>query len=388
MKQSLSDADACVKLRPDWEKAHFRRGMALEAGDEDNDAIAAYEAAHATATGASNPEIAKKIKYLKAKVRPSSIHIPSAKPAPPAAKDANAKADKAGPRGDPEWLVSAKSPGHPIHVRIGAVNKVGGWLAAHLERTLKRPAGDREWFFEEKEVVAFLDAGLVGAMLDVLTHTVCAIIAAEQSGAPDAAAAAAQGADLAGTAAGVLHNLLHPALRAWNTRKPHQALLATVAQVLRMEGSPLNDPKGTPVAQTAQTKQFTALVAKILGNAEALTVLTGQNVITRARLQLLRTITQRERKEGKEEDVVARMSEAARVLVVLGRCRVAGGFQERRDASAGDEVLKPMWEPVLDRMLTDEGADEMRDEVAAVLDQHALLAGAFKKFGFEGSCGV
>jgi hypothetical protein len=30
----------------------------------------------------------------------------------------------------------------------------------------------------------------------------------------------------------------------------------------------------------------------------------------------------------------------------------------------------------------------MRDEVAAVLDQHALLAGSFKKFGFEGSCGV
>ena len=36
-------------------------------------------------------------------------------------------------------------------------------------------------------------------------------------------------------------------------------------------------------------------------------------------------------------------------------------------------------------MLTDEGADAMRDEIAAVIDQHALLAGAFKKFGFEGS---
>jgi hypothetical protein len=31
---------------------------------------------------------------------------------------------------------------------------------------------------------------------------------------------------------GVLHNLLHPALRAWNTRKQHQALLSTIAQVL------------------------------------------------------------------------------------------------------------------------------------------------------------
>ena len=43
-KQALADADV-VKLRPDWEKSHFRRGMALEANGEDNDAIAAFEAA-------------------------------------------------------------------------------------------------------------------------------------------------------------------------------------------------------------------------------------------------------------------------------------------------------------------------------------------------------
>ena len=47
-----------------------------------------------------------------------------------------------------------------------------------------------------------------------------------------------------------------------------------------------------------------------------------------------------------------------------------------------------MWEPVLDKLLTDAGADEMRAEVAAVLDQHSLLAGAFNKFGFEGSVGI
>ena len=68
----------------------------------------------------------------------------------------------------------------------------------------------------------------------MLTHTVCAIIEAEAAGTPDAAAAAAQGADLAGAAAGVMHNLLHPALRAWNTRAQHQALLAAIAQVFRM----------------------------------------------------------------------------------------------------------------------------------------------------------
>ena len=392
VKQALADADACVKLRPDWEKAHFRRGMALESGGEDNDAIVAYEAARATVTGATNPEIAKKIKYLKSKVRPSNIHVPKAAKQvnPPAASDVK---EKAGPKGDPEWLVTAKSPSQPIHVRIGAVNKVGGWLAAHLERTLKRPAGESEWFFEDREVVSFLDAGLVGCMLDVLTHTVCAIIAAEQSGRPDAMESATQGADLAGTAAGVMHNLLHPGLRAWNTRKQHQTLLSTLAQVLRMAGSPLTEPKGTPVPQTAETKQFTALVAKILGNPGALTVLTGQHCIMRARLQLLRAMTQRENKQGSDEEVTARMMEAALLLVVLNRVRVAGGMQERKDETSGEEGAtvtepKPMWEPVLDKLLTNEGADEMRAEVASVIDQHSLLAGAFKKFGFEGSCGL
>jgi hypothetical protein len=52
-----------------------------------------------------------------------------------------------------------------MHERIGAVNNVGGWLAAHLERMLKRPAGEHEWFFEEKEIVKFMDAGLVGSIL-------------------------------------------------------------------------------------------------------------------------------------------------------------------------------------------------------------------------------
>ena len=397
MKQALADADVCVKLRPDWEKAHFRRGMALEAGNEDNDAIAAYESAARTETGKNNPEIAKKLKYLKNRVRPSNLHH-----VPDAAATTAAAADKTGPKGDPEWLVTAKSPGQPIHVRIGAVNKVGGWLAAHLERVLKRPASESDWFFEEKEIVSYLDAGVIGSMLDVLTHTVCAIIAAEQNGGADAAAAAAQGADLAGTAAGVLHNLFHPVLRGWNTRKGHQTLLSTISQVVRMEGSPLNDPKGTPVKQNAETKQFTALMAKILGNPGALQVLTGHHVLTRARVQLLRAITQRERKEGKEEEVTTRMVEAARVLVLLGRCRVAGGFHEKKKkeeedgegtATATEEKEKekepkPMWEPMVDRLLTDEGADEMRDEVAAVLDQHSLLAGAFKKFGFDGSVGV
>ena len=50
----MADADVCVKLRPDWEKSYFRRGMALEANGDDNDAIAAFEAALKTDTGASS----------------------------------------------------------------------------------------------------------------------------------------------------------------------------------------------------------------------------------------------------------------------------------------------------------------------------------------------
>ena len=34
------------------------------------------------------------------------------------------------------------------------------------------------------------------------------------------------------------------------------------------------------------------------------------------------------------------------------------------------------------------GADEVRDEVRVTIEQHALLAGAFPKFGFEGSVGI
>ena len=63
------------------------------------------------------------------------------------------------------------------------------------------------------------------------------------------------------------------------------------------EGSPLNDAKGTPVSHSNETKQFTALVAKILGNPGALSVLTGQNMIMRwgpaylARHVIQRTLT-------------------------------------------------------------------------------------------------
>ena len=48
----------------------------------------------------------------------------------------------------------------------------------------------------------------------------------------------------------------------------------------------------------------------------------------------------------------------------------------------------PRGGPSWDALLTDAGADEVRDEVRVTIEQHALLAGAFPKFGFEGSVGI
>ena len=113
VKQALADADVCVSLRPDWEKAHFRRGMALEDKGEDNDALAAFEAAHATATGANNGD-------RQEDQAPQGQGPPLVHPRPQDQARRPLKADpsdKGGPKGDPEWLVTAKSPGQPIHVR-------------------------------------------------------------------------------------------------------------------------------------------------------------------------------------------------------------------------------------------------------------------------------
>ena len=227
-------------------------------------------------------------------------------------------------------------------------------------------------------MVAYLDAGLYGSMLDVLTHTVWSIIDAEQKGTEEGALKAKAGADLAGAAAGVLHNLIHPSLRAWNTRGQTQALLMTLQQVLQMPGCPLMHEKGVKVQQSDEVRQFTTLAAKILSNPGALAVLTGHHTIARARLQLLRAIVQK----GKEEDekATAQSQQSAMAVVLLQRCRVAGGYVDGAPA--------PAWEPVLDRLLDDEGADEMRAEAVAVFEQHNLLASAFVKFGFEGSVGL
>jgi hypothetical protein len=407
--QSLADAETCVLLRPDWEKSHFRKALALEEKGDDAEALLAYQAALATTTGSGNPEIGLKIKRLakKKNSKPVPFHFPKTKP-PPKAKGGNTGAGVGVggvssqtlvapcPVGELKWLTCVTSPREPVATRVAAANAVGGWLAEHLDTHLKKTPGESEWFFENRSVVAFLDKGLFDVVLDTVTHTVVSIINFEQrdtDGNPDAASDAAASADLAGALTGVLHNLLHPSLRAWQTRKQHHALLGAFEQVLRMEGSPLNDEKGTPVRVDDATKQFTALSAKILTNQGALQVLCGHDALARARLQLLRSLTQRDRSEGDTEDVNNRVQESARALVVLKRCRYAnGGNSNDGDTTNNDAdekgIPSPAWEPVLDALLTDAGADEVRDEVRKTIEQHALLAGAFLKFGFEGSVGI
>ena len=92
------------------------------------------------------------------------------------------------------------------------------------------------------------------------------------------------------------------------------------------------------------------------------------------RLQLLRAIVQKGKRT--RHGAVA-VHDDGRAAPTMPR---AGGYVDGAPA--------PAWEPVLDRLLDDEGADEMRAEAVAVFEQHNLLASAFVKFGFEGSVGL
>ena len=43
VSQALADAEKCVELRPDWDKAYFRKAVALEASDDDDLALIEFE---------------------------------------------------------------------------------------------------------------------------------------------------------------------------------------------------------------------------------------------------------------------------------------------------------------------------------------------------------
>jgi hypothetical protein len=117
VSQALADAEACVALRPDWEKAHFRRGVALEEKGDDAGAVAAFEAAAATVTGAGNPEIAKKLRALKKKSKPVPFHFPKAKPPPPAKGPKGAEVRPRGPAGNKAWLATIRAVSEPVDAR-------------------------------------------------------------------------------------------------------------------------------------------------------------------------------------------------------------------------------------------------------------------------------
>ncbi|CAL8468533.1 g8073 [Coccomyxa elongata] len=61
--KALEDAEQCISLRPDWDKGHYRKGLALELQGGYNEALQAVEAA--LKCNPQNEEMAKKARALK-----------------------------------------------------------------------------------------------------------------------------------------------------------------------------------------------------------------------------------------------------------------------------------------------------------------------------------
>lgn len=72
VSKALVDADRCIELRPDWEKAHFRRGAVLEATSDLPAALASYQAAAALAPDSTEmTAVAKRVeKAVRVNERP------------------------------------------------------------------------------------------------------------------------------------------------------------------------------------------------------------------------------------------------------------------------------------------------------------------------------
>ena len=82
VSQALADAEKCVELRPDWDKAYFRKATALEASDEDDLALIEFEAALAVATESQEGMIEQKIRLCKQRLlrtKREEHHQPSKK---------------------------------------------------------------------------------------------------------------------------------------------------------------------------------------------------------------------------------------------------------------------------------------------------------------------
>ncbi|CAD6269630.1 unnamed protein product [Miscanthus lutarioriparius] len=62
LSKALADAETTVKLKPQWEKGHFRKGCVLEAMERYEEAIAAFQIA--LQHNSQNAEVSRKIKRL------------------------------------------------------------------------------------------------------------------------------------------------------------------------------------------------------------------------------------------------------------------------------------------------------------------------------------
>uniref|UniRef100_K3Z8A0 Uncharacterized protein n=1 Tax=Setaria italica TaxID=4555 RepID=K3Z8A0_SETIT len=62
LSKALADAETTVKLKPEWEKGHFRKGCVLEAMERYEEAISAFEIA--LQLNPQNTEVSRKIKRL------------------------------------------------------------------------------------------------------------------------------------------------------------------------------------------------------------------------------------------------------------------------------------------------------------------------------------
>lgn len=66
--KALSDAEAAIKLKPDWDKAHTRKGAAAEAASDLAVALCSYE--RALELNAGNAEVLAKVKQLRRLLEP------------------------------------------------------------------------------------------------------------------------------------------------------------------------------------------------------------------------------------------------------------------------------------------------------------------------------
>ena len=59
LNAAIEDAEKCVELKPDWDKAHFRKAAALEASEKDAEALIALEVRKNPRAGLAEPKLCR-----------------------------------------------------------------------------------------------------------------------------------------------------------------------------------------------------------------------------------------------------------------------------------------------------------------------------------------